>query len=159
MNKLSEINEIVTFGKLDEVVKEFVRLGMNPVFTFTKKTDIGILSVCEVNGTEFKTLCDEPESDDTWNDCGWISFNGANSVPNCKVKINGNDLIGYELEVDDEDEDYEPTNEYFSLLDHLEQTKYVGQFDNVIALATEMAKANNIKLSKLLDLTLLDVDK
>lgn len=146
------MKEILVWGSPE---KEFTRLGVNPELTWKGiGWDKGEeMRVYEVNENDFKILCNEEDDEQYWKDTGWRYCEGSNQgVPQSKTKVNNKDLIcWYEPFVDEEDEEYdEPYYEEFKhLLQYLCDSVGASQPRNVCALAMDLAKYNNMKMSDL----------
>ena len=147
--------EILTSG---DISKDFNRLGVQ-----IRQTYIGEeYSIHEVTEREFEKLCNEPDIENTWINCGWRYSEGSNLgevnseliIKNKKLKCWYEPIEedeDYENEYDDlEEEDYKP--EYSSLLEYLEIEKGCSTFRNVCACTIDLAKQNNMKLSELFKL-------
>lgn len=135
------MKEILVSGNVD---KDFKRLGINAKLTYgNKDTDY---KVYEVTEEDFSILCNEPDTDNTWINCGWRHCVGSTkgAVDNILI-VNGKGLkCWYE---DFEEEDFKPTHE--DLLTYLCEECGGSTFKNVCALTVDLAKYNNMKLSEL----------
>lgn len=148
------MKEILTFG---DITKDFLRLDVEIRQTYDSE-DYG---VCEVTEEEFKILCDDGETDVTWQDGGWRYNEGSNQgIPNNKVIINNKEIIAWyddSSDFDSEEEKQEylkeygtiPLEQYRDLLTYLCDEMGCSQPRNVCALTKDLAKYNNIKLSEL----------
>lgn len=125
-----------------DVSKDFTRLGINANLTFEGK-DILEIKIFEVSDNDFDTLCNEPDIEGTWNNCGWRYFDGSNmDAPKNELLVNNKSLkCWYE-------EDEDPLA-YDNLLEYLCWHLGASTFKNIGALATDLAKYNEIKLSTL----------
>ena len=97
----------------------------------------------EMSEEEFVELAGE----DAW----WRYSEGSNhGIPDTKVYINDNEMIGWADEPwDDEDEDDEFEIYSRSLSDYLSDVIGVSQPRNVCALAVDLAKYNNMTMGEL----------
>lgn len=143
------MKEILTMG---DVTKDFKRLGIEVRQTYNGE-DYG---VCEVTDAEFKILYNEPEDiEGCWEDGGWIYCKGSNQAEvNYTLKVNNQMLKCWynplEDEFEDQDEDDESyIPEYYSLLEYLCDHMGCSKPSNVCALTKDLARYNNMKLSKL----------
>jgi hypothetical protein len=148
--------EILTMGN---VTKDFKRLGIEVRQTYAGE-DYG---VCEVTDEEFKLLCDEPDDvPDSWEDCGWRHCEGSNQEkPTQRVLIKNQEIIAwyddsYDFDSEEEKQAYlkehngvMPLESYSNLLNYLCEEMGCSQPRNICALAKDLAKYNNIKLSEL----------
>lgn len=134
--------EILVSGDCES---DFKRLGVNPVLTYS--SDSTHYMVYEVTQNEFKILCDEPDIDGTWKECGWRHCDGSNmGYPNARIKINEEKIKCWFEEFEDEQiylEDYD------DLLEYINEECGATTFKNVCALTVDLAKYNNMKLSEL----------
>lgn len=143
------MKEILTSGdcKID-----FQRLGINPTLTYGN--DETEYNVYELSEDEFEILCNEPDIEGTWENCGWRHCTGSNKgFVNNTLSINNKELkCWYEEEFEEdldelEEEEFKP--EYEDLLTYLCDECGCSTFKNVCALTTDLAKVNNLKLSQL----------
>lgn len=131
------MKEILTFG---DVTKDFKRLGVDFRQTYLGEE----YGVCEVTDKEFEKLCNEPNTENTWNDGGWRYAEGSNQmIPSEIIKINGEKIIAWYEDIYDFDGEYE------NLLQYLCYEVGCSQPGNVCALTIDLAKYNNMKLSEL----------
>lgn len=134
-------------------------LGQNLVYFFIKVdpdckiSDIKFTNftyeVWEVSDELFETMCDMNEEefeklagDEAW----WCSSEGTIfGVPNCTFEVKGRTLIGWDSPI------YESKigHEYKCLTDYLCNCIGVSAERNVCAIATELAKHNNITMAEL----------
>lgn len=144
------MKELLTMG---DVTEEFNRLGIIVRQTYNGE-DYGI---CEVTEEEFKILCDEPDIEGTWEDCGWRYCEGSNQcMVNAVLSVKNKELkcwfepaeIDYEnLDENYEEDDYIP--QYSNLLAYLCEQKGCSQPRNVCALTKDLAKYNNMTMAEL----------
>lgn len=145
-------------GDLDLAIKE---LNVKAVKTATVTKKIKKYQVWELDENNFEILCDVDENEwkDNWG--WWRSANGAVISPIEKCTINGIEVFGYhnealaelneELQKEEAEEDWSyPYQIYTDLFEHFSEARGASQPRNVTALAIEMAKANNMKLSELM---------
>lgn len=134
------MKELLTFG---DVENDFKRLKVVLRQTYKGK-DYG---VCEVTDKEYTVLCDEPDNEvGAWEECGWRYSEGSNQGdPNHLFVINGKELNAWK---ENEDDDYNQ-EEFCDLLEYLNCEIGCSQPSNVCALATDLARYNNMKLSEL----------
>lgn len=149
------MKEILTMGN---VTNDFKRLGVEVRQTYNGEE----YGVCEVTEEEFKILCNEPDTEGTWDDCGWRYCEGSNqAMPEQKILLNGKEIIAwYDDSEDFEDEEEKqwyleenggvmPLEEFSDLLQYLCDEMGCSQPRNICALTKDLAKYNNIKLSEL----------
>ncbi|GAA0083414.1 hypothetical protein [Clostridium sp. CTA-6] len=141
------MKEILTTG---DVTKDFKRLGVEVRQTYKGEK----YGVCEVTDAEFKILYNEPEDiEGVWEDGGWSYCEGSNKDEiNYTLEVNNQRLkcwynpLEDEFEDDEDDETYIP--EYYNLLEYLCDLG-CSKPSNVCALTKDLARYNNMKLSKL----------
>lgn len=128
--------------------KDFERLGIKPNLTYSYD-DILQFKIYEVKDCEFETLCNEPNLEGTWEDCGWRHYEGSNmGIPKDEVIVNNKSLkCWYYNDIDEEEDD--ERFEYDNLLEYFCWHLGASTFTNVCSLATDLAKYNNIKISEL----------
>lgn len=141
--------EILTSGNVDN---DFKRLKINPKLTYQGKDEMEY-KVYEVSDKDFEILCNEPDIEGTWENCGWRHCigNTKGAVNNILI-VNGKELKCWYEEYFEEDleeleEEFKP--EYDDLLTYLCDGCGCSTFKNICALTVDLAKANNMKLSKL----------
>lgn len=136
------MKEILTSG---DITKDFKRLGIIVRQTYKGKK----YGVCEVTDKEFDILCDEPEIEGTWKNCGWRYSEGSNmGDPTIALLVNHHSLECWYDPIDTEDEEtYIP--EYVNLLEYLCNAMGCSKPSNVCALTKDLAKHNGMKLSEL----------
>lgn len=142
------MRELLISGNVDN---DFKRLGVNPKLTYGDEDKE--YKVYEVSEEDFEILCNEPDIEGTWENCGWRYCTGSNKgVVNNKLIVNGKELKcwykeDFEEGLDELEEEFKP--EYDDLLTYLCDECGCSTFKNVCALTTDLAKANNLKLSQL----------
>ena len=149
------MKEILTMGK---IINDFKRLGIKVRQTYNGEE----YGVCEVTEEEFEILCNEPDIEDAWNDCGWRYCEGSNQdIPEQRILLNGKEIIAWyddseDFENEEEKEAYlkecggtMPLEVYNNLLEYLCDYMGCSQPRNVCALTKDLAKYNNIKMSEL----------
>ena len=131
------MRDILTFC---DIKKDFERLGIEVRRTYSGK----IYSVCEVTDEEFKTLCEEPDIEGTWDECGWRFAKGSvMGVPYSFRVVNKKKLRVWRENRKFKCKEYEDLLTYFNIGLGASQPR------NVCALATDLAKYNNMKMSEL----------
>lgn len=134
--------EILTFG---DISKDFKRLHIPLRQTYKGKD----YSVCELTEDECDILSSDTAIYNVWTDCGWRLCKGSNQwAPNHVFTINNVQLKAWR-----EPDDYlgcePPQEKYRDLLEYLCLEMGVVEPHNVCALAIDLAKYNNMKLSEL----------
>lgn len=135
------MKELLTFGNVEN---DFKRLRISLRQTYKGK-DYG---VCEVTDQEYIALCNEPDEIDAtwWDKCGWRYSEGSNQGnTNYTFLVNGKELTAWK---ESEEDDYSQEN-FSDLLEYLNCEMGCSQSRNVCALATDLAKYNDMKLSEL----------
>lgn len=145
--------ELLTSG---DISKDFNRLGIQIKEVYKGKR----FSIHELTKEEFKVLCEEPDIENTWVDCGWRQGGESNlGKVNSKLIVNNKELKCWqEHDWDKEDfemeelfeEKYVPT--YSSLLEYLEIEIGCSTFNNICSCVTDLAKQNKMKISELFKL-------
>lgn len=138
------MKEILVSG---DVTKDFKRLGIKKRETYIGEE----FSVCEVTDKEFKILCDEEcdELNDTWIDCGWRYAEGSNKGEVNELTLINNKGLQVWMESFRNEEGEEYVLAYNSLLEYFYEYLGITEFRNICALAIDLAKQNDMKLSKL----------
>ena len=138
---------------MGNILEDFNRLDIEVRQTYNGEE----YGVCEVTDEEFKMLCVDEETEDTWQDCGWRYCEGSNQGEvNSTLIIGGKELNCWftPFKYDDEEATEEDNNEqylpeYNNLLTYLCEEIGCSQPRNICALTKDLAKCNNIKLSDL----------
>lgn len=139
-------------GNLEQA---FERLDIDAHMTYMGRTILdGNTQVWEVGDEDFKRLCDVDE-DDWKKDWGWWrSAEGSNMCnPLENFIIKGQEIIAWDgtgrLEAEEEGEDWWYKREYSCLLEYFCEELGASQPRNVCALAVDLARINNMKMSEL----------
>lgn len=149
------MKEILTMG---DITEDFTRLNIKVVKTY-KGEDYGVYEVTE---EEFEILCKDEQNENGFDNCGWRYAIGSNkNQPDKKIIINKKEIIAWYDDSNDFDNKEErecylkehngvmPLERFSSLLDYLCYEMGCSSPRNVCALAVDLAKYNNIKLSEL----------
>lgn len=142
-------------GNLDKAFKE---LGISAVKTYEGDTSLDDLTqIWEVNEKDFDKLCNI-EDDDWKREWGWWrSSEGSNmNHPLSEFSINKHIIVAWdgtnrieEDKAENEDDRYLFPREYSNLLEYFCDEIGASQPRNVCALATDLARINNMKMSEL----------
>lgn len=137
-------------------IKDFKRLGVDATLTYgNDKTDY---KVYEVTDESFKILCEDALNEEVageWENCGWRYAEGSNlDEPTEIVSVNGKDLKCWFKYDEEELKELEKGEKYFipsypNLLEYFVIEMGCALFKNVCALAKDLAKYNNMKMSEL----------
>lgn len=146
----------------DNPGEDFKRLKVNPKCTWIGLNNLGnVIRVYEVNGIEFKIMCEDTEPEGSWQNGCWRSADGSNlgkvskryKIANHYIKAwDGAGRIAALEEVNgntNHDDYWYQNREYGNLLEYISEEIGAGQPRNVCAVATDLAKQNGIKLSEL----------
>ncbi|MEG0153010.1 MAG: hypothetical protein RR891_06165 [Clostridium sp.] len=150
------MEELLIMGNVE---KDFERLEIE----FRQTYRGADYSVCEVTEKELKVLCDEPyDIFGAWKEGGWRYCKGSNQgIPSDKVLIRNKELMAWyddslDFDSDEEREEYLKENygvieRFHDLLQYLCDEIGCSQPRNVCALAKDLARYNNIKMSELFE--------
>ena len=136
------MKEILVSGNVD---KDFKRLGVNAKLTYgNEDTDY---KVYEVTEEDFDILCNEPNTDNTWINCGWRYCEGSNmGYPNVYLNINEKRIKCWMYEFEDEPIEL---YDYETLIEYINEECGATTFKNICAIAIDLAKYNKMKMSEL----------
>lgn len=136
------MKEILVSGNAE---KDFKRLGIKAKLTYgNEDTEY---KVYEVTEEDFSILCNEPDIDNTWINCGWRHCEGSNmGYPNVFLYINETRIKCWLDEFDDELIQFQ---DYDYLLEYIEEEVGATTFKNICAIVTDLAKYNRMKMSEL----------
>ncbi len=142
-------------GDLDLAFKE---LNINAIKTYEGNTHLDdVTQIWEVQNEDSEKLCNMSEDDWKYEWGWWRSAEGSNMCNPLEIfKVNGQEIIAWDgnnrLEADkaeDEDDRYLFEREYYNLLEYFCDEIGASQPRNVCALAVDLARINNIKMSEL----------
>ena len=142
-------------GNLDLAFEE---LGIDAIKTYEGNTNLDKNSqVWELRDEDFGEFCNISDNDWKREWGWWRSAEGSNMRnPLETFKIKGQEIIAWDganrLEADkadDEDDRYLFEREYYNLLEYMCDEMGASQPRNVCALATDLARINNIKMGEL----------